>query len=141
LTSAIQAATGILRLKIGSGAHPYASAAARIDFWASSAVIAVVSAAASAAFSDWEEWLNLVLGIWLASAPWILGYAHTRAAHVSVAAGAIVAYLAAALKKAWPSSQHSLFLAAVHSIPLKLRRRLSLSVSRSIACVAGPIVR
>jgi SPW repeat-containing protein len=99
LISAIQAATGILRLKIGSGAHPYASAAARIDFWASSAVIAVVSAAAIAAFSDWEEWLNLVLGIWLASAPWILGYAHTRAAHVRVAAGAIVAYLAAALKK------------------------------------------
>ena len=41
----------------------YASGAARIDFWASSALIAVVSAAAIAAFSDWEEWLNLLLGV------------------------------------------------------------------------------
>jgi len=66
-----------------------------MDFWVSSALIAMASAAAIGTFSDWEEWLNLVLGIWLASAPWILGYAHSRAAHVSVAAGAIVAYLAA----------------------------------------------
>jgi hypothetical protein len=33
----------------------YANGAVRIDFWASSALIAVVSAAAIAAFSDWEE--------------------------------------------------------------------------------------
>ena len=73
----------------------YASGAARIDFWASSALIAVVSAAAIAAFSDWEEWLNLLLGVWLVSAPWILSYAHNRAMHISIGVGIIVAYLAA----------------------------------------------
>ncbi|MGC1351173.1 MAG: SPW repeat protein, partial [Xanthobacteraceae bacterium] len=52
------------------------------------------SAAAIAAFSDWEEWLNLALGTSLASAPWLLGYAHTRAMHLSVGAGIIVVYLA-----------------------------------------------
>ena len=41
----------------------YASGSAQIDFWASSVPIAVVSAAAIAAFSDWEEWLNLLLGV------------------------------------------------------------------------------
>ena len=72
----------------------YASGAARIDFWASSALIAVVSAAAMAAFYDWEEWLNLSVGVWLISAPWILGYAHSRAMHISIGVGIIVAYLA-----------------------------------------------
>jgi hypothetical protein len=71
-----------------------ASGAARIDFWASSALIAVVSATAVAAFSEWEEWLNLLLGAWLISAPWVLGYAHTRAMHVSIGVGVVVAYLA-----------------------------------------------
>jgi hypothetical protein len=72
----------------------YANTVVRLDFWASGALIAVVSAAAITAFSQWEEWLNLALGIWLAAAPWLLGYAHSRAMHVSVGAGIIVAYLA-----------------------------------------------
>jgi hypothetical protein len=72
----------------------YANGAARVDFWVSSALIAVVSAAAIAAFSDWEEWLNLLLGAWLISAPWTLGYAHTNAMHLSIGVGVIVAYLA-----------------------------------------------
>ena len=72
----------------------YANGAARFDFWASSTLIAVLSAAAIVAFFDWEEWLNLLLGIWLISAPWLLGYAHTGAMHVSIGVGVIVAYLA-----------------------------------------------
>jgi SPW repeat len=72
----------------------YANSVVRLDFWASGALIAVVSAAAIAAFSEWEEWLNLALGIWLVLAPWLLGYTHSRAMHVSVAAGIIVVYLA-----------------------------------------------
>jgi SPW repeat len=72
----------------------YANNVVRLDFWASGVLLAVVSAAAIAAFSEWEEWLNLALGTWLACAPWLLGYAHTRAMHVSVGAGIIVIYLA-----------------------------------------------
>ena len=72
----------------------YTNGTARIEFWASGTLIAAVSAVAIAAFSDWEEWLNLLLGVWLISAPWILGYAHTRAMHVSIGVGVIVAYLA-----------------------------------------------
>jgi hypothetical protein len=72
----------------------YANNVARFDFWASGALIALVSAAAIAAFAEWEEWLNLALGCWLAAAPWLLGYAHTKAMHVSVGVGIIVVYLA-----------------------------------------------
>lgn len=72
----------------------YAKSSVRMDFWASSASIAIVSAAAIAAFSDWEEWLNVFIGIWLMAAPWILGYLHTTAMHMSIGAGIIVVYLA-----------------------------------------------
>jgi SPW repeat len=72
----------------------YASRVARIDVWACGALIAVVSLAAIVAFSDWEEWLNLLLGIWMVVAPWVLGFGHTRAMHVSIGAGVVIAYLA-----------------------------------------------
>jgi hypothetical protein len=68
---------------------------ARIDIWTSSALIAALSIAAMIAFSDWEEWLNLILGCWLMASPWALGFLHTRAMHVSIGLGAMVAFIAA----------------------------------------------
>jgi hypothetical protein len=73
----------------------YASERARIDSWASSALIAAMSIAAIVAFSDWEEWVNLLLGVWLILSPWALGFAHTRAMHVSIGLGAMVTFVAA----------------------------------------------
>jgi hypothetical protein len=68
---------------------------AAMDLRTSGAVIAVLSLAAMVAFSNWEEWVNLVIGLWLIVSPWILGFAHTRAMHFSIAVGAAVAFLAA----------------------------------------------
>jgi hypothetical protein len=68
---------------------------ATVDLWASSAAIAVISLAAMIAFSNWEEWANLLLGIWLIASPWALGFTHTSAMHFSIGVGAVVAYLAA----------------------------------------------
>ena len=45
----------------------YANKNARLDLWASGAAIAAISIAAIIAFSNWEEWLNLLLGLWLIS--------------------------------------------------------------------------
>jgi hypothetical protein len=73
----------------------YANDKARLDLWASGAAIAVISIAAIIAFSNWEEWLNFLLGCWLIASPWVLGFAHTKAMHVSIALGAMVAFLAA----------------------------------------------
>ena len=69
--------------------------AARIDLWASSAAVIVISLAAIAAFAKWEEWANLLLGIWLVASPWILGFAHTRAMHFSIGIGLAITFLAA----------------------------------------------
>jgi hypothetical protein len=66
----------------------------RIEIWVSGAAIAAIAIAAIVAFSDWEEWLNLLLGIWLVISPWVLGFVHTKAMHVSILIGVMVAFIA-----------------------------------------------
>jgi SPW repeat len=59
-------------------------------------VIAVLAIAALAAFAIWEEWLNLVVGLWALVSPWVLGFEGTTSAmRVHVVIGAAVAILAA----------------------------------------------
>jgi hypothetical protein len=67
----------------------------KMDLWVTGAAIAAISLAAIAAYADWEEWANLLLGLWLIASPWILGFAHTRAMHFSIGIGVVVAFLAA----------------------------------------------
>jgi hypothetical protein len=57
--------------------------------------IAVLSMAALAAFAVWEEWLNLVAGLWLIASPWLLSFEDSDAATITTVIGSIVAALAA----------------------------------------------
>jgi SPW repeat len=57
--------------------------------------IAVLSIAALAAFAVWEEWLNLIAGLSLIVAPWLLGFQDGNAMTIDVVIGTIVAALAA----------------------------------------------
>ena len=66
----------------------------KLDLWASGAAIAAISLAALVAFASWEEWANLLLGLWLIASPWLLGFTHTRAMHFSIGIGCVVAFLA-----------------------------------------------
>lgn len=72
-----------------------ANGTAATDLRTSGAAIAVISLAAMVAFADWEEWANLLLGIWLIVSPWVLGFAHTSAMQLSILVGFTVAFLAA----------------------------------------------
>ena len=63
--------------------------------WVSGIVIAGISIAALAAFAEWEEWLNLVVGLWAVVSPWVLGFQGTTAMTVHVMIGFIVAVVAA----------------------------------------------
>ena len=47
----------------------YVNGNARVDAWATGALIALTSVGALIAFADWEEWVNLFLGVWLILAP------------------------------------------------------------------------
>ena len=68
-------------------------AAGRLDAEVSGYVLIALSAAGFLAFADWEEWLKVAVGVWLIAAPWLLGFAHTSAMHVSIAIGVIVTFL------------------------------------------------
>ncbi len=61
----------------------------------SGVVIVVLSIAALAAFTVWEEWLNLIVGLWLIVSPWALKFDGTTVMRVDMAIGIIVAALAA----------------------------------------------
>jgi hypothetical protein len=66
----------------------------KTDLWITSAIIGVVSLAAIIAYRDWEEWVNVLLGLWLIASPWLLGFPHTRAMHLSIGIGVVVVLLA-----------------------------------------------
>ncbi len=73
----------------------YSRGIVRADAWLGGAVIVVLSIAAIVAFAEWEDWINLAIGLWMIASPWVLGFQHTSAMHVSIAIGILVAYLAA----------------------------------------------
>ena len=56
----------------------HASRTAGLDLRLSAVAVIILSIAAMIAFSTWEEWINLALGLWLVVSPWLLGFAHTR---------------------------------------------------------------
>ena len=66
-------------------------------------VIAGLAIAALAAFAVWEEWLNLIVGLWVLVSPWVLGFQGTTAMTVHCVIGAAVAILAAI--ELWMMSQ------------------------------------
>jgi hypothetical protein len=66
--------------------------------------IAILAIAALARFAVWEEWLNLIVGLWALVSPWVLGFQETTTAMtVHVIIGAAVAILAAI--ELWMMSQ------------------------------------
>jgi hypothetical protein len=67
-------------------------------------VIAILAIAALTAFAVWEEWLNLIVGLWTLVSPWVLGFHGTKAMTVQVIIGAAVAILAAI--ELWMMSQN-----------------------------------
>jgi hypothetical protein len=64
--------------------------------WISAIVIGALAVGALGAFREWEEWVNLLAGIWVIISPWILGFAavaYAMWAHVVL--GVLVAAMAA----------------------------------------------
>jgi hypothetical protein len=72
----------------------FAGGAAAMDARADGAAIAVASLAALLAFAEWEEWVAFLAGLWMVLSPFVLGFQHTTAMHVSIGIGLAVSYLA-----------------------------------------------
>lgn len=65
----------------------------KVDLWVTSAIIVVLSLAAIIAYRDWEEWINVLMSVWLIASPWLLGFPHTRAMHLSIGFGTAILLL------------------------------------------------
>ena len=63
------------------------------DVWATGILVSLFSLMALVAFREWDEWANLALGAWLIVSPWLLGFPHTRAMHLTTGVGLVVFYL------------------------------------------------
>jgi hypothetical protein len=58
--------------------------------------IGAFAIAALSAYAEWEEWINLVLGLWAIVSPWVVGFATDESARmVMVLTGLVVAVIAA----------------------------------------------
>jgi hypothetical protein len=68
--------------------------AARHNALAVGALIIVVEVVELSVFRDWEEWINVALGVWLLVSPWALGIASTAARLNFMVVGALVLALA-----------------------------------------------
>jgi hypothetical protein len=66
----------------------------KVDLWVAGGIIAIASLAAIIAYRDWEEWVNVLASVWLIASPWLLGFAHTRAMHISIGMGVVILLLA-----------------------------------------------
>lgn len=73
----------------------YAYASAKTDDWVSSAIVIATSVAALLAYSEWEEWIGLLVGLWVLTSPWLLGFPHTKATAVNVGVGLLITYMSA----------------------------------------------
>jgi hypothetical protein len=82
-----------------------ANSTAAWNAWITGAAITLVALGALFAFNEWEEWVNLALGVWAAVAPWAVAFTeHAAATRASVAIGIAVAVLAAA--RLWLARQN-----------------------------------
>lgn len=50
------------------------------DAWIFGVITAVVALSAMFSLRPWQEWINLLIGIWLFVAPWVVGFTSMRSA-------------------------------------------------------------
>jgi hypothetical protein len=73
--------------------------------WIVGLMLGILATAAISAFAEWEEWLNLVLGLWLIASPWLLGFAsNVNAMWTNMVLGLLVA--AVSLWAVWDNRHH-----------------------------------
>ncbi|MCA1368520.1 SPW repeat protein [Bradyrhizobium sp. BRP14] len=64
--------------------------------WIGAVVLGALALATLTVFSEWEEWANMVFGIWLVVAPWLLDVAtNVNARWTHVVLGLLVAAISA----------------------------------------------
>ena len=84
----------MLQFAAGTGTDATVAAAAW-DAWISGVIIIVIAGTALFRLQQWEEWVNIVVGLWVAISPWVLGFTSlTTATSNAVIVGTIAVVLA-----------------------------------------------
>ena len=79
--------------KLGFRLYLYACAAALLFLGIVLGAFAIMTLSA---FAEWEEWVNMVVGLWLIVSPWLLGFmANTSAMWTHVILGICTAAISA----------------------------------------------
>ncbi|WP_026620776.1 hypothetical protein M728_004745 (plasmid) [Ensifer sp. WSM1721] len=74
--------------------------------WIVGIVLGALAIATLSAFAEWEEWANMVIGLWLIVSPWLLGFmANVNAMWTHVILGVLVAAISA--WAVWDYRHHS----------------------------------
>jgi SPW repeat len=72
-----------------------AEPAASWNAWLVGLAIGALAIAAITVFAEWEEWINLALGIWVAISPWFVAFSgNATATRVHLIVGVLVAIVA-----------------------------------------------
>jgi hypothetical protein len=71
----------------------------------SAALLVFVEMVTLSVYRAWEEWINVILGAWLAICPWLLGISSSAARNNFVVIGLLV--LALALYEIWDDRRQS----------------------------------
>lgn len=83
-----------------------AEAAPTWNAWIAGIVLGALAVATLSAFAEWEEWANMVIGLWLIVSPWLLGFmGNVNAMWTHVILGVLVAAIAA--WAVWDYRHHS----------------------------------
>ncbi len=62
--------------------------------WITGVVVAIFAVAALVQFAEWEEWVSLLLGVWMIVAPWVVGFSGVGVAVAAFVVLGIVVALA-----------------------------------------------
>lgn len=67
------------RVSEPAGISPYSMSRASWNAWVLGVIIFLVAISALSRLQLWQEWVNLLLGIWVFISPWVLGFSRAMA--------------------------------------------------------------
>ena len=73
----------------------FSNAKSGTDDIISAILVGASSLAALVVFREWEEFINLALGLWILVSPWVLHFQVPAATHINIGVGFIITYMAA----------------------------------------------
>lgn len=66
--------------------------------WLSAIAVFIFAVAALLAFAEWEEWINLIVGVWVLISPWVVHFSDRQKPTVTLLVTGVAIALIAAIE-------------------------------------------